>query len=122
MRSLSLTFDLGYEEAENKQRAEVNNTRRFGTRINWKPIKRSTLAIQFSDTFKDDEAKTRERSDTRLDLRWSGAIPGTTKQNGQYYIRYSRNVSESLDTVRDRDDRRERWTFNTGFSFSFGGR
>ncbi|GMR14305.1 MAG: hypothetical protein BMS9Abin29_2554 [Gemmatimonadota bacterium] len=122
MRSLSLTFDLGYEEADNKQRDEINNTRRFGTRINWKPIKRSTLAIQFSDTFKDDEAKTRERSDTRLDLRWSGAIPGTTRQNGQYYIRYARNVSESLDTVRDRDERRERWTLNTGFSFSFGGR
>lgn len=122
MRSLSLTFDLGYEEAENKQRDKVDNTRRFGTRINWKPIKRSTLAIRFSDTLKDDEAKTRERSDTRLDVRWSGAIPGTTQQNGQYYIRYARNVSESLDSIRDREDRRERWTLNAGFSFSFGGR
>ena len=121
-RTLSVTLDLGFEEAENIQRDEIDNTRRFGARINWKPIQRSTLGIQFSDTFKDDQAATKEQSDNRLDVNWSGAVPRTDRFNGQYYVRYSRNVAERMDVARNTDDRRENWTVNTGFSFSFGGR
>ena len=121
-RTLSVTLDLGFEEAENIQRDEIDNTRRFGAMINWKPIQRSTLGIQFSDTFKDDQAATKEQSDNRLDVNWSGAVPRTDRFNGQYYVRYSRNVAERMDVARNTDDRRENWTVNTGFSFSFGGR
>ena len=121
-RTLSVTLDLGFEEPENIQRDEIDNTRRFGARINWKPIQRSTLGIQFSDTFKDDQAATKEQSDNRLDVNWSGAVPRTDRFNGQYYVRYSRNVAERMDVARNTDDRRENWTVNTGFSFSFGGR
>ena len=118
---LSVTLDLSFEEAERIQRDEVDNTRRFGARISWKPIQRSTLAVQFSDTFKDDEAATKEQSDNRLDIRWSGAVPRAVRFNGQYYVRYSRKVAERMDVTRGTDDRRENWTVNTGFSLSFGG-
>ena len=49
-------------------------------------------------------------------------MPRTDRFNGQYYVRYSRNVAERMDVARNTDDRRENWTVNTGFSFSFGGR
>ncbi len=121
-RKFSVSLDLGFEEAESIQREEIDNTRRFGARVNWKPIQRSALAIQFSDTFKDDQAATKEQSDKRININWSGAVPRTERFNGQYYIRYARNVAERMDRTRDTDSRRKNWTVNTGFSFGFGGR
>ena len=85
-------------------------------------IGRRRVTVQFSDTFKDDQAATKEQSDNRIDVRWSGAVPRTDRYNGQYYVRYSRNSSDRMDVTRGTDDRRENWTVNTGFSFSFGGR
>ena len=120
MGKLSVTLNLSFEEAERIQRDEVDNTRRFGARISWKPIQRSTLAVQFSDTFKTTRPPPRaERQQAGHPLEWRRSSRGAVQR--QYYVRYSRKVAERMDVTRGTDDRRENWTVNTGFSLSFGG-
>ncbi|HEX9885325.1 MAG TPA: hypothetical protein VGA70_02515 [Longimicrobiales bacterium] len=120
--TLSLNVDVSWEEAESIEREEIDHSRRYGVRANWRPFQRSTLAVSYSDTFKEDDAETREQGNTSFDVRWSSAVPGASGVNGQYFIRYARNESTRVDRVRDVADDRERWSVNAGLSFSLGGR
>jgi hypothetical protein len=122
IRSLQLAFDLGLERSQNLGRDEQDNTRRYGMNASWRPMNRSTLSFRFSDTFKDDEAATKEQTGRTMDVKWSSKIPWAADFNGTYFVRFNRTESNRIDRVRDVTQDRSRWRINVGASLSWAKR
>jgi hypothetical protein len=122
IRSLQLAFDLGLERSQNLGRVEQDNTRRYGMNASWRPMNRSTLSFRFSDTFKDDEASTKEQTGRTMDVKWSSKIPWASDLNGTYFVRFNRTESNRIDLIRDVTQDRSRWRVNVGASLSWAKR
>lgn len=114
--SFDLSFDL--EEAENHEQEEIDDTRRWGIRTSLSPLERSTLSFSLSNTVTEDDAGTSRRENTRIDAQWASFVPGLETLGGQYYLRFSRSLRESFDSVFDVDDRTETWSLDSGLTFA----
>lgn len=114
--SVDLSFDL--ESAENHEVDETDDTRRWGVRTTLSPLEQSTLSFSLSHTVTEDEAETSRRENTQIDAQWASFIPGLERLGAQYYLRFSRSLGETFDSVFDLDDRTENWTLSSGLTFA----
>jgi hypothetical protein len=116
---VSIDLSLNLERREAKERDQVDLTRRWGVRSSLNVLEASRLALTWSATHAEDEADTKERDNTSLDLQWSSAVPGLDRFGGQWFLRLSRSTAESLDRVLERDDERSDWNLDSGLNFTF---
>lgn len=121
-RSLRVGVDLDLERADDLGAAERDNTRNWGVNASWQPLARSTLTVRFSDTFKDDDAATREQSGRTLDAKWASRIPGANAVGGTWFLRYNRRETGRIDRLRDVIRDQTRWTVTLGASLSWSNR
>lgn len=119
LRTLSMTVDLKHEAAENVQRDETNETLRWGGQLQWQPFDRSSLSARLSDTETEDLLMTRRRASRQLNLQWSSVLPRLDRFQGQYFLRFSRNVNAASDFAFGRDDHSEVWWLDLGLNFTF---
>lgn len=116
---LSVDLGLDLERRESVERDEVENTRRWDVRATVAALDASQLALSFSTTHQEDDANTRERDDSALDLQWSSAIPGLSGIGGQYFLRLSWTASTALDRTFEIDDDTSRWRVDSGLNLTF---
>lgn len=116
--SLGVDLSLDLERSENEELEEIERTRRYGAGFDWAPLERSTLAFSISFTRSTDDQGLREREDTLIDAQWSSFVPGLRRVDGRYYLRFSRSISDALDTVFDLDQRTAQWSLNSGLNLS----
>ncbi|MBT8336914.1 MAG: hypothetical protein KJO11_09940, partial [Gemmatimonadetes bacterium] len=108
---LELMRDLGQETRD--------ETIRYGFNVSWQVFDRSALSLRFSDTTTEDDAASRGRGNSSIDAQWSSVLPYLERLEGQYFLRYTRNVSDSFDTTFDFADERRSWWLDLGLNFTF---
>lgn len=118
VRALQLSADFNVDRSDNLGADTRDNTRKYGFNASWKPFSRSTLSVRFSDTFKDDDAETKEQTGRSLDLKWASSLPGIDQISGTYFLRYNRRESVRIDRVRDVVNERDNWAFTVGANLS----
>ncbi len=116
---VSLDAQLDLERRESEERDEVDNTRRWSVRTSLNVLSASQLTASWSVTHNEDAARTRERDDTSVDLQWSSAVPYLGRFKGQYFLRFGRSSSGSLDRQQNLDAERSNWTLDSGLNFTF---
>jgi hypothetical protein len=116
---IQVGVNLGRESTENLGADERDETLRYGFNIDWQVFDRSALSLRYSDTTTEDDASTRGRGDSSIDAQWSSVLPYLDRLQGQYFLRYTRNVSDSFDTTFDFDDQRRSWWLDLGLNFTF---
>ena len=116
---VSLDFGLNLDRRESVERDEVEETTRWSARSSISVLSSSQLSLAWSATHVEDEAGTRERDASTLDLQWSSAVPGLDRFGGQYFLRFSRNDSETADLEFEVFDERSDWRLDSGLNFSF---
>lgn len=121
-RTVRIGVDLNLERADNLGADERDNTRRWGANASWQPLERSTLAVRFSDTFRDDDQATREQAGRTVDVKWSSRLPTAGGLGGTWFVRWYRNESQRIDRLRDLTQDRTRWTLTLGANLSWSAR
>lgn len=116
---VSLDLGLNLERRENVEREEVDETTRWSARTSISAFSASQLSLSWSTTHDEDEAGTRERDASSLDVQWSSAVPGLDRFGGQYFLRFSRSATETVDREFDVVDERSDWRLDSGLNFSF---
>jgi hypothetical protein len=116
---LSLTADVVTETAESVERDELDHTFRYGVQATLRLFTRTSLSLRFSDTTDEDNARTRVRGNTSLDVQLSSVLPLLDRFGGEWFARWSLNRSERMDVQLDQDDRTDRWSADTGLSLRF---
>lgn len=111
---VDLSFDL--ERAENREREEIDRTRRYGARTTLTPFGQSTLTLSASHTRSADGAQTRRRQDTGLDGHWSSVVPGLKRLGARYYLRFSRRTGRATDQQFGLDQSSARWSLTSGLN------
>ena len=112
-------FNLGLEAAEDRGQDTRDETVRYGFNVSLQVFDRSALSLRLSDTTTEDDAQTRSRGNSTIDAQWSSVLPYLDAIQGQYFVRYTRNVSDSFDTTFDFDDERRAWWLDLGLNFTF---
>lgn len=120
---LNLNLDIAFENAENKEQDQSELTKRYGITFSLKTTGASTLNANFSTTNSEDGAKTRESNNTFINAQWSLSFRLKRSANrqllqGQVFIRYTRNESDSKDRVFDFESDLSNWSVKTGVNFS----
>lgn len=118
-RRVSVDLGLNLDRRESVEREEVDETTRWSVRTSLSAFTASQLSLSWSTTHNQDEAETRERDASTLDLQWSSAVPGLDRFGGQYFLRFSRNATETVDREFDFFDDRSDWRIDSGLNFSF---
>ena len=117
---LGLQLAVGFEQAENTKLARVDVTRRVGLNGIWRITPSSVLTGVFSTTLLEDNGRTTDAGDVEFTLEIAKTVPlfGTRpgSRHAQVFVRYSRQAGHRIDRVFALDDRRRRWTCNTGFN------
>jgi hypothetical protein len=117
VRSLSLTGSLSQADAHNVERDETDRTRRYSGGVNWTPLRGSTLALQLSETRRDNGGSV--RADRSLSSQWSSPVPGLDRFGGKWHLRFARSANETRNATLDLDQRRSDWSLDSGLSFRF---
>ncbi|MBT8405392.1 MAG: hypothetical protein KJP18_16135, partial [Gemmatimonadetes bacterium] len=99
--------------------ATRDQTVRYGFNVSLRVLDRRALTDRFSDTTTEDGARTRGRGASSIDAQWSSALPFLDGIRGQYFLRFSRNVSDSFDATFNVDDDRRAWWLDLGLDFTF---
>jgi hypothetical protein len=117
---LGLQMAVGFEQAENTKLARVDSTRRVGVTGIWRITPGTVLTSLFSTTVLEDSGDTTDAGDVEFTfeisqtVRLFGAKPSA--RHAQVFVRYSQHSGHRVDRVFALDDRRRRWTCNTGFN------
>jgi hypothetical protein len=117
---LGLQMAVGFEQAENTKLVRVDLTKRVGVNGIWRITPGTVLTGLYSTTVLEDRGKTTDAGDAEFTLELSksiplfGARPGT--RHAQVFVRYSQQSGHRIDRVFALDDKRRRWTCNTGFN------
>lgn len=119
---IDLQMAVAFERADNRKLARIDYTRRLGLNGIWRITSRTILTGAVSTTALEDAAKTSDAGDLDFNLELSTKVPlfkieAGTRQ-AQLFVRYSRQVGHRIDRIFALDDRRQLWTFNTGFNVS----
>jgi hypothetical protein len=120
---IDINFDLAFESAESKEAARTDKTRRYGMSFNLRPTNFSNLSASISTTHSEDDPNTNERNNTYVNAQGSVTFNINRSANrrlmqGQFFVRYSHNESDSRDLVFGFNNDLSSWTLNTGFSVS----
>jgi hypothetical protein len=96
LTSLDLAFDLGFEEADNREVDQQNRVRRIGGAADWRFAGRSTLAASLAVTTARDDPRTMEQQHSELRLELSQRLNlirfSTSRLAGQLFVRYARQT------------------------------
>jgi hypothetical protein len=117
----NLQIDLAYEDAHNLKLARRESTRRVGINGVWRLDPRTVVTGFLSTTVLEDRGKTTDSGNVHFNVDLTKTVPLSRRETGrraQLFVRYSRQAGHRIDRVFLLDDRRQRWTFNTGFSVS----
>ena len=120
---LDLSFDLGFEDAKNKEIDRTDLTRRYGVNVNLRTTNTSTFNFSLSTTNASDDAQTSESNNTFVNAQWSLGFrwnKTSTRQlvQGQLFVRYSLNESDFRDNTFGFASDTSNWTMNTGMNLS----
>jgi len=120
---LDVNFDLAFENAENKEIDRTDLTRRIGITFSLRTTNTSALTANLSTTNTEDNAKTSERNNVFINAQWSLSFTLNRSARrklaqGQVFVRYTRNESDSRDTVFGFADDSSNWAINTGVNLS----
>lgn len=120
--AFDVTVDVGFEDAENREIAATDVTRRVGVAANWRPFSRTVVMGNIATTTLRNDGGTRDDRATDLNVQVSRAIPlwrgGGDKPQAQLFVRYARQSARLFEALLGTRDRRHLWTFNTGFNIS----
>jgi hypothetical protein len=119
---VDLQMAVAFERAENRKLARIDYTRRVGVNGMWRMPSHTVLTGGVSSTALEDDGKTSDAGDVDFNLELSKKVPLFKNKLGprhaQLFVRYSRQVGHRIDRLFALDDRRQLWTFNTGFNLT----
>jgi hypothetical protein len=111
--------DLNLERGENKEQDRVDLTRRIGFNITFLPVPEFSIGAIFNTGKMHDERDITENNNLGLNLEASYRFKIMDRSQGQAFVRYSRQTSDSSDTTFGFNQNLETWTVNTGLALSF---
>ncbi len=120
---LSLSFDIGFENAENKGIDRTDLTKVYGLNLNLQTTGASNFSLNYSNTNTEDNDKTSEQNNANLNAQWSLNFRLKKAQDkdwvaGQVFIRYARSEADSRDVIFGFEDEFDNWTLNTGVNLT----
>ncbi len=122
--TLELSFDLNFEDANNREQANTNRTLRFGFVANWQATTRQTVSATFATLGAGDLLRTNNSRNNEFDLQWNYKL---TRENENkfkkvqmvYFLRYSNRFARTNNFVENLNNLTKLNTFNTGLNFIF---
>jgi hypothetical protein len=119
VRRISLGANVSLVTAENLERDETDRTNRYSANATWQPLAASALALQFSNTQRENDGRGSTRDDRSFSAQWSSPVPGMARFGGKWHVRYSATINAARDPTLNLDTRREDWSLDSGLSFRF---
>ncbi len=122
--TLELSFDLNFEDANNREQANTNRTLRFGFVANWQATTRQTVNATFATLGAGDLRRTNNSRNNEFDLQWNYRLTRESenkfkKSQVVYFIRYSNRFARTNNFVENINNLTKLNTFNTGLNFIF---
>ena len=122
--TLELSFDLNFEDANNREQANTNRTLRFGFVVNWQATTRQTINATYATLGAGDLLRTNNSRNNEFDLQWNYKL---TRENENkfkkvqmvYFLRYSNRFARTNNFVENLNNLTKLNTFNTGLNFIF---
>jgi len=122
--TLELSFDLNFEDANNREQANTNRALRFGFVANWQATTRQTVNATFATLGAGDLRRTNNSRNNEFDLQWNYRLTRESenkfkKSQVVYFIRYSNRFARTNNFVENINNLTKLNTFNTGLNFIF---
>ena len=119
LAAVDVSADFGFDDAENKEQAQTNRTRRLGGSVNWRPTSSTVVAGTFSRTSQKDDPLASEQTSTDLRAELSQRFPllrlTAGSSPGQLFVRFARQSGDVFGPFTPRTTRRN-WNVNTGLT------
>ena len=124
MPTLELSFDLNFEDANNRELANTNRTLRLGFIANWQATTRQSVNLTYATLGAGDLRRTTNSRNDEFDLQWNYRLTRESENKFKkvqmiYFIRYSNRFARINNFVENINNRTKLNTFNTGLNFIF---
>ncbi len=124
MPTLELSFDVNFEDANNRELANTNRTLRLGFIANWQATNRQSVNLTYATLGAGDLRRTTNSRNDEFDLQWNYRLTRESENKFKkvqmiYFIRYSNRFARINNFVENINNRTELNTFNTGLNFIF---
>jgi len=124
MPTLELSFDLNFEDANNRELANTNRTLRLGFIVNWQATTRQSVNLTYATLGAGDLLRTTNSRNDEFDLQWNYRLTRESENKFKkvqmiYFIRYSNRFARINNFVENINNRTKLNTFNTGLNFIF---
>jgi hypothetical protein len=124
LTTLDFSFELNFEDANNRELIRTDRTLRYGLNANWQATLCQSFNVIFSTIGQGDLARTVRNRNLEFDLQWNYKFTRENenkfrKWQANYFIRYAnryarnRNFTDALNVLTKAQ------TFNTGLNFVF---
>ncbi len=125
--TLSLNFEVNFEDASNREQVSDNHTLRYGLNTNWQMTPRQNWNAVFSTIGAGGFLQGARMNDNRnieFDLQWSYRLTRESpnrfkKAQVNYFIRYANRYARLRDFLGGFNTLTRLNTFNTGLNFIF---
>ena len=119
--SVELSVDLSLEDAENREAAATDLTRRIGLSGSWRPAARTSVSGTVTATFTSNDPEARDGRTTDLNLQFTQGVRFLPRRpewlHAQLFVRFSRQTIRLTDALFGLADRQQFWSVNTGLTF-----
>lgn len=124
MPTLELSFDVNFEDANNRELANTNRTLRLGFIANWQATNRQSVNLTYATLGAGDLLRTTNSRNDEFDLQWNYRLTRESENKFKkvqmiYFIRYSNRFARINNFVENVNNRTKLNTFNTGLNFIF---
>lgn len=124
MPTLELSFDVNFEDANNRELANTNRTLRLGFIANWQATTRQSVNLTFATLGAGDLRRTTNSRNDEFDLQWNYRLTRESENKFKkvqmiYFIRYSNRFARTNNFVENINNLTKLNTFNTGLNFIF---
>ncbi|MDX2044181.1 MAG: hypothetical protein SF097_23435 [Acidobacteriota bacterium] len=122
MPTLELSFDLNFEDANNRELANTNRTLRLGFIANWQATTRQSVNVTFATLGAGDLLRTTNSRNDEFDAQWTYRLTRESENKFKkvqmiYFIRYSNRFARTNNFVERINNLTKLNTFNTGLNF-----
>lgn len=118
---LDAGIEFAFEDAESREVARTDLTRRVSANVTWRPATHTSLAAVVTRNRLEDTPRTSTRRTTDLNLTFTQSVGFLRRHpdrlNGQFFIRYVRQTIYGLFLGAPVPDDTRFWTLNTGLTF-----
>jgi hypothetical protein len=122
--TLELSFDVNFEDANNRELINTDRNLRFGFAANWQATQRQAFSAVFATAGAGDLRRTNNSRNVEFDFQWNYKLARESENKFKkvqtiYFIRYSNRYARTRNLIEEVNNLTRLNTFNTGLNFIF---